>query len=229
MLGTIANSLAIIIGGAVGLILKKGLPERISDALINGLGLCVLYIGISGCFEGTNPLIAIISIAVGTTIGSWIDLDLRLNNFATKLEKKFIKNTSANSPSLAEGFVSTTMLVCVGAMAVVGSIQSGLNGDHSTLFSKAVIDGISCIVLSSTLGAGVLLASVPLFIYQGSITILATYLAPVLTQGVLIGEITCVGSLMIIAIALNMLKITNIKVMNMLPGIIMPAILCTFM
>ncbi len=228
MIGTTVNALAIIIGGAIGLIVKKGLPERISDALISGLGLCVLYIGISGCFEGTNPLIAIISIAIGTTLGSWIDLDAKINNFAAKIEKKYIKN-STSGPSLAEGFVSTTMLVSVGAMAVVGSIQSGLNGDHSTLFSKAVIDGISCIVLASTLGPGVLLAAVPLFIYQGSITLLSTYLAPVLTQGVLIGEITCVGSLMIIAIALNMLKMTEIKVMNMLPGIILPVILCTFM
>ncbi len=228
MFGTIANSLAIIIGGGIGLLVRKGLPGRISDALINALGLCVLYIGISGCFEGNNPLIAIISMAAGTLIGSIVDLDRRLNNFASKLEKKFIKNSSGG-PSLAEGFVSTTMLVCVGAMAVVGSIQSGLNGDHSTLLSKAVIDGISCVVLSSTLGAGVLLASVPLFLYQGSVTLLASMLAPVLTTGTLLGEITCVGSLMIIAIATNMLKITDIKVMNMLPAIIMPVILCSFM
>ena len=226
MLGTIANSLAIILGGGIGLIFKKGLPEKISDALVSALGLCVLYIGISGCFEGTNPLIAIISMAVGTFIGTLIDLDLRLNNFASKLEKKYIRNSSS---SIAEGFVTTTMLVCVGAMAVVGSIQSGLNNDYSTLLSKSVIDGISCIVLSSTLGAGVLLASVPLFLYQGSITLLASFLAPVLTAGTVLGEITCVGSLMIIAIALNMLKITNIKVMNMLPALLLPAILCNFM
>lgn len=228
MLGTIANSLAIIIGGAVGLMVKKGLPERISDALMNALGLCVLYIGISGCFEGTNPLIAIISMAVGTAVGSAVDLDRGLNNFASSLENRFARKNSS-SGSLSEGFVTTTMLVCVGAMAVVGSVQSGLNGDHSTLLSKSVIDGISCIVLSSTLGAGVLLASFPLFVYQGTITLLSSYLAPVLTTGTLLGEITCVGSLMIIAIGLNMMKITNIKVMNMLPALIMPVILCNFM
>lgn len=228
MLGTIANSLAIIIGGSLGLMVKKGLPQKVSDSLINALGLCVLYIGISGTFEGTNPLIAIISMAAGTLIGSVIDPDRRLNDFAAKIEKKF-KKSSSGETSLAEGFVTTTMLVCVGAMAVVGSIQSGLNGDHSTLLSKAVIDGISCIVLASTLGSGVLLASVPLFIYQGSITILSSFLAPVLTTGTLLGEITCVGSLMIIAIALNMLKITEIKVMNMLPALVFPVILCNFM
>ncbi|MBR6800711.1 MAG: DUF554 domain-containing protein [Eubacteriaceae bacterium] len=229
MFGSAVNALAVVLGGGVGLMVKRGLPEKVSDALINALGLCVLYIGISGCFEGQNPLIAIISMAVGTFIGSVIDLDHRLSSFAEGLEKKFVKNNQKNSPSLAEGFVTTTMLVCVGAMAVVGSIQSGLSGDNSTLFSKAVIDGISCIVLGSTLGAGVMLAAVPLFIYQGGIAALAGYLAPYLTQGALMGEITCVGSLMIIAIALNMMKITDIKVMNMLPGIIIPVFLCMVM
>ena len=227
MTGTIANVAAILAGGSVGLMLKKGLPQRISDELMNALALCVLYIGISGCFEGSNVLISILSMAIGTTLGSAIDLDAKLNTFARKLQDRFASADNSNV-SLAEGFVTATMLFCVGAMAIVGSIQSGLNSDHATLLSKAVIDGISSIVLASTLGVGVLLSAVPLFFYQGSITLLASLLAPVLTQGALIGEITCVGSMMIIAIALNMLKLTNIKVMNMLPSVLPPVILCMF-
>ncbi|MBE6037776.1 MAG: DUF554 domain-containing protein [Anaerofustis stercorihominis] len=228
MTGTIANVAAILAGGAAGLLLKKGLPQRISDELMNALALCVLFIGISGCFEGSNVLISILSMAIGTTVGSAIDLDAKLNKFADKLQNKLTSGKNGNV-SVAEGFVTATMLFCVGAMAIVGSIQSGLNSDHATLFSKAVIDGISSIVLASTLGVGVLLSAVPLLLYQGGITLLATFLAPILTQGAVIGEITCVGSMMIIAIALNMMKITNIKVMNMLPSVLPPIILCMFM
>ncbi len=225
--GSYINVALVVLGGAIGLLLKKGLPERVSDAVMKGLGLCVLYIGISGCLKGENALIAVISMAVGTIFGSAVDLDKRMNNLAAKVEKKLTKNSSGES-NMAQGLVTATLLFCVGAMAVVGSLDSGISGDYSTLATKSVIDGVSSIVLASTLGYGVLLSSIPIFLYQGSITLLAGVVAPFLNEYT-VNEMTCVGSLLIIAIALNMLKITNIKVMNSLPAVFLPVIICQFM
>ncbi len=225
--GSYINVALVVLGGSIGLLLKKGLPERVSDAVMKGLGLCVLYIGISGCLKGDNALIAVISMAVGTIFGSAVDLDKRMNNIAAKVEKKLTKNSSGEI-NLAQGLVTATLLFCVGAMAVVGSLDSGISGDYSTLATKSVIDGVSSIVLASTLGYGVLLSSIPIFLYQGSITILAGVVAPFLNEYT-VNEMTCVGSLLIIAISLNMLKITNIKVMNSLPAVFLPVIICQFM
>ena len=225
--GSYINVALVVLGGAIGLLVKKGLPERVSDAVMKGLGLCVLYIGISGCLKGENALIAVVSMAVGTIIGSAVDLDKRMNNLASKIEKKLSKNSDGEN-HLAQGLVSATLLFCVGAMAVVGSLDSGISGDYSTLATKSVIDGVSSIVLASTLGYGVLLSSIPVLLYQGSITLLAGVVAPFLNEYT-VNEMTCVGSLLIIAIALNMLKVTNIKVMNSLPAVFIPVIICQFM
>lgn len=225
--GSYINVALVVFGGAIGLLVKKGLPERVSDAVMKGLGLCVLYIGISGCLKGENALIAVVSMAVGTIIGSEVDLDKRMNNLASKIEKKLSKNSDGEN-HLAQGLVSATLLFCVGAMAVVGSLDSGISGDYSTLATKSVIDGVSSIVLASTLGCGVLLSAIPVLLYQGSITLLAGVVAPFLNEYT-VNEMTCVGSLLIIAIALNMLKVTNIKVMNSLPAVFIPVIICQFM
>ncbi len=222
--GSFINVALVVVGGALGLLLRKGLPERISDAVMKGLGLCVLCIGIDGCLKGENMLIAVVSMAVGTVIGSAIDLDKHLNKFADKVQKKLSKKSDGKS-NFAQGFVSATLLYCVGAMAIVGSLNSGISGDYSTLTTKSVIDGVSSIVMASTLGWGVLLSCIPVLIYQGSITLLAGVVAPFLNDYT-VGEMTCVGSLLIIAIALNMLKITNIKVMNSLPAVFLPVLIC---
>lgn len=222
--GSFINVALVVVGSGLGLLLKKGLPERVSDAVMKALGLCVLFIGIDGCLEGENTLVAVISMAVGTIIGSAIDLDKHLNNFAGKIEKKLSKKSDGKS-NFAQGFVASTLLFCVGAMAIVGSLDSGISGDYSTLATKSVIDGVSSIVLASTLGFGVLLSCVPVFLYQGSITLLAGVIAPLLNDYT-VNEMTCVGSLLIIAIALNMMKITNIKVMNSLPAVFLPILVC---
>lgn len=224
--GSFINVALVLIGGALGLLLKKGLPERVSDAVMKALGLCVLYIGIDGCLEGSNALIAVISMAVGTVFGSAVDLDKHMNNFAAKVEKKLSKKSDGKT-NMAQGMISATLLYCVGAMAVVGSLDSGISGDYSTLATKSVIDGVSSIVLASTLGYGVLLSVVPLFVYQGGITLLAGVVAPFLSDYT-VAHMTCVGSLLIIAIALNMLGITKIKVMNSLPAVFLPVIICQF-
>lgn len=224
--GSFVNVVLVLAGGGLGLLLKKGLPERVSDAVMKGLALCVLFIGIDGALEGSNALVAVISMAVGTIIGSLIDLDKRINNLAAKIEKKFTKN--GEKGQFVEGFVSATLLYCVGAMAIVGSLDSGISGDHSTLITKSVIDGVSSIVFASTLGWGVLASIVPLFAYQGAITLLAGVVAPYLNDYT-VAHMTCVGSLLIIAIALNMLKLTNIKVMNCLPAVFLPIAVCLFL
>ncbi|MBK1809374.1 DUF554 domain-containing protein [Clostridium sp. YIM B02505] len=225
MLGTLVNFGAIVIGGILGLLLKGGIPERISKTIMNGLALCVLYIGISGTLKGDNPLLIIISIAVGALIGELIDIDNLLSKFGVFIEKKFNKITN-NSP-IAEGFVTSSLLFCVGAMAIVGSLQSGLEGNHTVLFNKSILDGISSIVFASSLGIGVIFSAFAVLIYQGAITLLATLIQGILTTTV-INSMTAVGSLLIIGLSFNMLGITKIKVANLLPAIIVPMIYSFF-
>jgi len=225
MLGTIVNALAIVAGGIVGLLLKKGLPERISSAIMGGVGLAVLYIGIDGALAGENTLVAVLSIVVGAAIGALINIDKGLNLLGEKAQAAFKKD--GTDSTFAEGFVSASLLFCVGAMAVVGSLQSGLVGDHSTLFAKSLLDGISAMIFASTLGAGVLLSAVAVFLYQGAITMLSSLLAPVLSDAV-VAEMTCVGSLLIIGIGLNMLNITKLKLANYLPAIFLPILFLRF-
>ena len=175
MLGTIVNAAAILVGGAIGLLLKKGIPERVSGGIMQGLGLVVIYIGISGMLKGQNVLIATISIVVGGAIGMILDFDGRFNRFVGNLEQKLASKTDDGS-KFSEAFITTTLLYCVGAMAVVGSLNSGLTGNHEVLFTKSILDGVSAVIFASTLGAGVLLSAIPLFLYQGAITLLAQIL-----------------------------------------------------
>ena len=225
-MGAIVNCLAIILGGSVGLFLKKGIPEKIGNTVVNGVALCVMLIGISGALEGKNTLITIISIAIGAVIGELIDIDALINRAAKGIEDKL--NRKGGNVRFAKGFVTATLLFCVGAMAIVGSLDSGLTGDNTTLYTKSLLDGITAIIFAANFGVGVLASSIPILIYQGGITLLASLVAPLLSD-VIIAEMTCVGSLLIIALSLNMLKITEIKVANYIPAIFIPIILCQFM
>lgn len=230
MLGTIVNSLAIICGCLVGLIVKGRLTEKISLTIMNGLALCVLFIGISGALKGNDILQIIICIALGALIGEIIDIDKKLNDLGNMIEKKINskrKNTSSEKISISEGFVTSSLLFCVGAMAVVGSLESGLQGIHTTLFAKSILDGISSIIFASSLGIGVMLSSIAILIYQGSITLLAGCLSTILTDTV-INNMSAVGSLLIVGLGFNMLGITKIKVANLLPAIFIPIIFGLF-
>lgn len=227
MLGTTVNAIAVIIGSFIGLLLKKGLPKRLSDAVMAGVGLCVVYLGVSGCIKGQNALIAVISIAVGAIIGTLIDLDGKLNALGNLVEKKFSKNGSENV-SIAQGFVSSSLLFCVGAMAIVGALQSGLTGDNQTLYTKSLLDFISSIVFASSMGIGVMFSGVAVFVYQGLIALLAGFLSPLLGDAA-IAEMTCTGSILLIGLGLNLLGITKIKIMNYVPAIFIPILLCMFM
>ena len=225
LLGTFVNTGTVILGSCLGLLLNKLIPERVSKAVMAGLALCVLYIGISGSLTGKNPLITIISIVLGAIIGELSDLDGRLSRFAERLEKKFKKPGAETS--IAEGFVTASLVFCVGSMTVVGALQSGLSGDNTMLYAKSLLDLVSAFIFASTLGVGVLLSAAFVLTFQGSIALLAHWVSPFLSTTV-ISEMTCVGSLLIIAIGLNMLGVTKLKVMNYLPAIFMPIILCIF-
>lgn len=229
MFGVIVNCLAVVLGGSIGLVFKKGLPKKIADTVMNGLALCVLYIGISGALTGKKTLVAILSIVIGAVIGELLDLDLRITQLGNWAESKFKnKENSEEKVSISQGFVTSSLLFCVGAMAIVGSLQSGLAGNNQTLFTKSLLDGVSAVIFASSLGAGVLLSSILILVYQGSIALLAQFISPYLTTPI-ISEITCVGSLLIIALSLNMLKLTKIKVMNLVPAVFLPILLCKFM
>jgi hypothetical protein len=226
LLGSLVNSAAIILGGSIGLALKKGLSDRIASAVMNALALCVLYIGVSGILKGENILITILSMVFGTLVGEWIDLDKKINQLGDEIESRVSSENKEHSVS--NGFVTASLLFCVGAMAIVGALQSGLTGNHDTLFAKSLIDGIAAIVMASSLGIGVLLSAGLILVYEGGITLFANVLAPLLTDSV-INEMTCVGSLLIVGLALNMLKLTNLKIMNYAPAVFFPILFGYFM
>lgn len=226
LLGSLVNSAAIILGGSIGLALKKGLSDRLSKAVMNALALCVLYIGVSGMLKGENVLITILSMVAGTLVGEWIDLDEKINQLGDMIENKV--SSPDEKVSVSKGFVTASLLFCVGAMAIVGALQSGLTGNHDTLFAKSLIDGIASIVMASSLGFGVLLSAGLILIYEGGITLFANVLAPLLTDSV-INEMTCVGSLLIVGLGLNMLKLTELKIMNYAPAVFFPILFGYFM
>jgi len=222
MFGVIVNVITVIVGACVGLLFKKGIPERVSQAAMTGLGACTLYIGISGSLSGENVLILIASVVLGAITGTLLNIDGAINTLAEKVEAKFKKE--GKQVSLAEGLVTATLLFCVGSMTVTGSIQAGLTGDHSVLITKATLDLVSAMMLSSSLGAGVLLSAVSVLVIQGSLVLLAGLIAPFMTAGA-INEMTCAGSLLIVMIGTNLMGITKIKVADYLPAILFAPIL----
>jgi len=226
MLGVFVNVAAIIVGSLIGMLLKKGLPERFSKAMTTAIALAVMYIGADGMLSGENTLVLVISMTLGSLIGTLLDLDSKLNRLGNYIEGKLKRKNSG--ASVAEGFVSATLLFCVGAMAIVGALQSGLSGNHETQFTKAILDLISAVILASALGFGVMLASASVLLVQGSVVLLAQLVAPYLSDYV-IGEMTCAGSVLIVALALNMLGVTKIKLLNLLPAMFIPIVLCMFM
>lgn len=224
LFGTLVNTATVLAGSAVGMIFKKGIPARLNDTLMKGLGLCTLFLGVSGAMKGENTLIMILSMIIGAAIGEGIDIDARASALFHKLEERFRK-PGQSGPSIADGFINACLLFCVGSMTLVGSLNSGLLNDHSMLLTKSMLDLCSSMVFASTMGIGVMLSAVFVLVYQGGLTLLASALAPVLT-GSVIAEMTCVGSLIIIGTGLNLLGITKLKLMNLLPAMFLPILLC---
>ena len=224
MSGVIVNTLTVIIGSLVGMIFRKGIPAKVTDAVMKGLGLCTIYIGIDGALAGENVLIVIASMVVGSIIGTLLDIDGGINWLGSWVEKKFSRGKDGQV-SIAEGFVTASLLFCVGAMTINGSLNAGISGDNSLLYTKATLDLFSSSMLAASLGIGVLFAAAFVFGFQGILVLMAGFLAPVLNEAA-IAEMTCAGSLIIIAIGTNLIGITKIKVANYLPAIALAPVFC---
>lgn len=221
MLGVIVNTLGIVVGSLLGLLLKKGIPEKVTAAVMTGLGLCTIYIGISGSLSGENVLIVIASMVLGAIAGTLLDIDGAVSKLGKLAESKFSKSGG----SVAQGFVTASLLYCIGTMAIMGSLNASLSGDNSILFAKSLMDFCSAMMLSVSLGIGVMLSSVSVFVYQGLIVLLARYIEPFLSASA-IAELSCVGSIMLIGLGLNIIDVTKIKVANYLPAIIFAPVIC---
>ena len=223
MLGVLVNTLTVILGSTIGLIFKKGIPQKVTGAAMTGIGLCNIYIGIDGLMEGQNILILIASTIIGVIIGTLLDIDGKINHLGDIVEKRFSKKDSKTP--VAQGFVTASLLFCIGSMTIVGSLESGITGDNSMIYTKSLLDLISSSMLSATLGYGVLLSSVFVAVFQGALVLLAGLLKPLLTD-MAIAEMICSGSLIILALGLNITGITKIKVADFLPAIFVAPIIC---
>ena len=222
MLAVLVNTLAVLLGSTVGLLARKGIPEKVSGAIMTAISLCTLYAGVSGMLKGENTLVLIISMVLGTAAGTLLDLDGALARLGKAIESRFRRTDGKTS--VAEGFVTASLLFCIGAMTFVGCINAGLRQDYELLFTKSLLDGVSSCMLSVSLGLGVLFSSVPVFVYQGLLALLAHVIAPLLSDAA-IAEITCCGSVMILAIGLNMLHLTKIKTADLLPAVLFAPVL----
>lgn len=223
MLGVFVNVFTVLLGGSVGLLCKRGIPKHLTDAVMLGIGLCTLYIGIDGALSGENVLIVIAAMVLGAIVGTGLDIDGAINRLGAWVERRF-RRGEGEKTSLAEGFVTASLLFCVGSMTIVGSLNAGISGDNEMLFTKSMLDLISSAMLSASLGAGVLLAAVFVLVFQGGIVLLSSLIAPVLTSAA-IAEMTCAGSLLIIALGFNLMGIAKIKVANYLPAILFAPLL----
>ena len=221
MLATFINMALVLLGGGLGLLFQNAISERLTAILTQALGLCVLGIGISSALGTENMLCVIVCMVVGTVLGDLLDIERRLEGAGELLRARLIKEESGSR--FTEGFVNASLLFCVGAMAITGSIEAGLNHNYEIIVSKGVIDGVTSISFAAAMGTGVLFSVVPLLIYQGGITLLAGWVGPYLPAAV-ITEMTAVGGALIVAIAVNMLGLgrERIKVGNMLPAMFLP-------
>lgn len=222
MIGVIINVITVIIGSGIGILLKKGIPERVSNAAMTGLGVCTLYIGISGSLCGENTLILIAAVVIGAVVGTLLDIDGAINRLAERVENKF--NKTGKEVSIAEGFVSATLLFCVGSMTVTGSIQAGVTGDNTVLITKAMLDMVSSMMLASSLGFGVMLSCIAVFAIQGGLVLAAEFIAPLMSTGA-VNEMTCAGSLLIIMIGTNLMGLSKFKVADFLPAIVLAPVI----
>ncbi|HZJ84915.1 MAG TPA: DUF554 domain-containing protein [Syntrophomonadaceae bacterium] len=221
MTGTIINALAIIFAGLIGLLLGKGIPQNISRTVEEGLGLLVLVIGIQYALKAESLVIIGISLAVGAMIGELRQWEAKLDKLAYLLQ---VKLGSGEDDQFVKGFVSACVLFCVGAMAVMGSLEDGLTGNYEILLIKSILDGIFSLIFAASMGIGVLFSAIPVLIYQGAISLGATFIKPILTDPIL-NNINAFGGVLIAGLGLNIIGITKIRVVNLLPGIIVVPII----
>lgn len=234
-LGTIVNAAAVIVGSILGLVLKFGIPERFKSTIMQAISLSVIFIGTSGVLQGIFKvlnsgkidrqyiMLMIFSLVIGGLVGETLKIEDFLDKLGERIKKAVSKVIKSENSTFTEGFVTASLVFCVGAMAIVGSLEDGLNRNFAILFAKSILDGVTSVIFSATLGIGVMFSSVVVLLYQGSITLLAGLLKPLLTDTVVL-QMSMVGSVLIFAIGLNMLGVSKIKVGNLLPAIFVPAV-----
>ena len=221
MLGTIINTIAVITGSVIGLIIHSRMPRRITERVFQAIGLFTIFLGIHLATTTDNFLIMIFSMVIGTILGEWIDIDKAFNRFSEWLKKRLkTKNTS----TFSEGFVTAFLLFCMGSLTILGAFEEGLGDEPNLLMAKSVLDGFSSIALAASLGIGVIFSAIPLLLYQGGLTLFASSLADYLTDPV-INELTAVGGLLLLGLGLNILKIAKLKILNMIPALVIAVVL----
>ena len=221
-MGVIINVIAIVIGTMIGLFLKRGMSEKMSSHIMQGLALITFIIGLKGALVDQDMILLIVSISLGGYLGEMMQLEENIRKFAEWVQNKLSKEGFKNQ--LAEGFVSAVLIFCVGAMAVMGSLEAGLRNNHGILITKALIDGFASIILTTTKGAGVMLSALAILLYEGGMMVLAQFVAPYLSESI-VYAMSAVGSLLLVALGLNLLELTKIKVMNFLPAMFLPIVL----
>lgn len=229
MTGTLVNAAAVVVGGGLGLVLKKGLPERLEKAITKMLGLSVLIIGLNGIITSmitvqpdgklasSGELLLLASLVIGVVLGEQLDIDGRLDRMGQYIESR------AKADGFSKGFISASLIFCIGAMAIIGSLNDGLRGDSSVLFIKSALDFIASIILASSLGFGVMFSAIPVLLYQGAITLAADWIAPLISDD-LLSIICMVGYAIVACIGINFLEFTKIKTANLLPALLVPVV-----
>lgn len=231
-LGTILNVAAIVAGGLIGLVFSRAISARYQQTLMQAIGVCVIFVGIGGAvqemmtvtadgLQSGGTMMVVISYAVGSLLGEWIDLERRMEQFGTWLK---VKTGNAREKQFVDAFVTASLTVCIGAMAIVGAIQDGLSEDHSTLALKAMLDMVIICVMSASMGKGCLFAAIPVGILQGAVTLLARAIQPLMTEAAL-ANLSLTGSILIFCVGINLLWEKKLKVANMLPSIVVAVIL----
>lgn len=234
-IGTVVNTGAVILGGILGLLLKKGINERLQEMVTKALGLCVIFIGAIGVLTGLlyidngaikshgiyEIMILIASIVIGSVIGELINIEKHLENLGAFIKRKV---KAKENDRFIEGFVDSFLITCVGAMTVIGAFNDALLHDPSTLFIKSILDGIILIVLTSAMGIGCIFSAIPLFIYQGLLTVLAGFINPLVSGTPQLTQFSYVGSILVFAIGINLTFGKKIRVGNMIPALLIPFI-----
>lgn len=223
--GTVVNAVAIAAGGALGLLAGRGIKVRYQETVIHGLSLCVMVLGLKMALAGQHTLFVISGLVLGILVGEALNIEGKLEQVGLYLGKWF--SQKGETGAFAKGFLTTSLIYCVGAMAIVGSIQDGLNGDASTLYTKAMIDGLSAIMYGANMGAGVMASALSVFFYQGTLTLLSSFIGPFVTDAVA-QEISAAGGILIFGIGLTMSKIIAMRVGNMIPGLFIVAVMTYF-
>ncbi len=220
MLGTIVNAGAVILGGTIGIFLKKNMPERIVSIYFQAVGLFTLAIGITMVVKMENILIVVGSIALGSLIGEWINLEKKTEIFSEYLKIKL----KIGKEKFSEGLITAFLLFCIGSMTIVGAVDEGVRGSHELLFTKSFMDFFSALLLASAFGIGVVFSSIPLLIFQGIITLIALLASSFFTPAIIQG-LTSVGGILLIGLGINILEIKKLRIMNMLPALLIVVIL----